>query len=126
MPHLVLEYSANVDCPPDLPVLFRQLHEVLAETGGIRRDNCKSRARPADPFLVGSGSESDAFVHLDIRFLEGRPAEVKQALGQQALDLLLGWFQNSSDRLQLQITVEIQDIRRSSYFKYPAGTLTPQ
>ena len=72
MPHLVLEYSANVDCPPDLPVLFGWFHEVLAETGGIRHDNCESRARPADPFLVGSGSESDAFVHLDIRFLEGR------------------------------------------------------
>ena len=54
-------------------VLFGQLHEVLAETGGTRRDNCKSRAR-----------------------------------------------------LQLRVTVEIQDIRRASYFKYPAGTLTPQ
>lgn len=126
MPHLVLEYSANVDCPADLPLLFGQLHDVLAEAGGIRRDNCKSRARPADPFLVGSGSESDAFVHLDIRFLEGRSPEVKQAIGQQSLDLLLTWFRHSADRFRLQITVEIQEIRRSSYFKYPAGTLTPQ
>jgi 5-carboxymethyl-2-hydroxymuconate isomerase len=86
----------------------------LAETGGIRRDNCKSRARPADPFLVGSGSESDAFVHLDIRLLQGRPSEVKQAIGQQLLNLLQNWFQHSSDRLRLQITVEIQDIRRES------------
>ena len=126
MPHLVLEYSANVDCPPDLPVLFGQLHDVLEESGGIRRENCKSRARVADPFLVGSGGESGAFVHLDIRFLEGRSAEVKQAIGQLSLDLLLAWFRRSADRLDLQITVEIQDIRRSSYFKYPAGTLTPQ
>lgn len=126
MPHPVLEYSANIDCPPDLPVLFGRLHEVLAETGGIRRDNCKSRARPADPFLVGSGSESDAFVHLDIRLLQGRPSEVKQAIGQQLLNLLQNWFQHSSDRLRLQITVEIQDNRCESYFKYPAGILTPQ
>jgi 5-carboxymethyl-2-hydroxymuconate isomerase len=126
MPHLVLEYSASIDCPPDLPVLFARLHEVLAETGGIRRDNCKSRARPADPFLVGSGSEADAFVHLDIRFLQGRSSAVKQALGQQLLNLPQKWFQHSSDRLRLQTTLEIQDIRRASYCKYPEGTLTPQ
>ena len=65
-------------------------------------------------------------MHLDMRFLEGRSTEVKQAIGQQSLDLLLAWFRRSADRLDLQITVEIQDIRRSSYFKYPAGTLTPQ
>ena len=107
-------------------MLFGQLHEVLAESGGTRRDNCKSRARPADRFLVGSGSESDAFAHLDVRFLESRSPEVKQTIGQQLLDLLQNWFQHSSDRLQLRVTVEIQDIRRASYFKYPAGTLTPQ
>ena len=31
----------------------------------------------------------------------------------------------ASDDLALQITVEIQDIRRASYFKYPPGTLGP-
>ena len=126
MPHLVLEYSANVECPPELSRLFGQLHDILAETGGIRRANCKSRARIAQPYLVGSGGEADAFVHLEIRFLEGRPAEVKQAIGEASLDLLQAWFQDPLQRLELQITVEIQDIQRASYFKFPAGTLTPQ
>jgi 5-carboxymethyl-2-hydroxymuconate isomerase len=45
MPHLVLDYSANVDCPADLPMPYGQLNAVLAETVGIRRDNCDSRVR---------------------------------------------------------------------------------
>ena len=62
-----------------------------------------------------------------VRNTEVAIAQVKQAIGQQSLDLLLAWFRRSAARLDLQITVEIQDIRRSSYFKYPAGsTLTPR
>jgi len=124
MPHLTLEYSANVTVESDLASLFHRLHEALVQTGGIRLENCKSRAYPARDFLVGSGSEGSAFVHLDIRFLEGRPAEVRQSIGQEARDILVEWFQFSVDTLDLQVTVEVRDIERALYFKFPEGTLS--
>ena len=99
---------------------------MLAESGGIRRDNCKSRARIAEPFLVGSGNPAQGFVHLDIRFLEGRSAQTKQVIGQEALAVLRTWFTSSAAKLALQITVELGDIARSSYFKEPDGTFTRQ
>ncbi len=125
MPHLTLEYSANVDPPPDLPGLFLRLHQVLASTGGIRIDNCKSRARVARDFLIATGETSEGFVHLDVRFLEGRPAATRQEVGDRLLEVLRSAFRDSAEGLELQITVEIQEIRRSGYFKYPRGTLTP-
>lgn len=126
MPHLQLEYSANIPSPPDLQVLFKKLHGVLHEKGGIRLENCKSRARIAEDFFVGSGHKSYGFVHLDIRFLEGRAPEVKKIIGLAARDLLLEWFNDAVSNLKIQITVEIGDIERDSYFKYPEGTLTRQ
>ena len=125
MPHLTLEYSANVDCPSNLADLFKRLHGVLVEKGGIKLENCKSRGRVAEDFFVASGRESDGFVHLDIRFLEGRPPEVKRVVGQESCDLLIEWFHDSVEKLDLQITVEVRDIRRTFYFKHPEGTLTP-
>jgi 5-carboxymethyl-2-hydroxymuconate isomerase len=126
VPHLTLEYSANVECPGDLRQLFARLHGVLAEVGGIRPGNCKSRGRVAQDYLVSSGGERDAFVHLDIRFLEGRPPQIRQQIGELALATLTDWFQASLEKLELQVTVEIRDIARSRYFKHPEGTLTPQ
>ncbi len=119
MPHLILEYSTNVRETTKLGPLFSRLHTLLSETAGIDVNNCKSRARPADDYFVAEGGEREAFVHLDIRFLEGRSTEVKQAVGAQSLEVLRTWFSESDSALALQITVEIRDIDRRSYFKHP-------
>jgi 5-carboxymethyl-2-hydroxymuconate isomerase len=123
MPHLVLEYSSNVAFPPDPGRLFDRLHRGLHETGGISIGNCKSRARAADPFYVASGEGAGAFVHLDVRFLEGRSNEVLDAVGRGALETLEHWFREAGENLDLQLTVEIREIERSAYFKFPEGTL---
>ena len=125
MPHLTLEYSPNVGVDADLAGLFRRLHEVLVETGGIRLENCKSRAYVARDFLVGAGGGASGFVHLDVRFLEGRPPELRQSLGREMLDILMERFRSSVEALDLQVTVEVRDMQRSFYFKHPEGTLTP-
>lgn len=125
MPHLTLEYSPNVLVESDFTDLFRKLHAILAQTGGIRLENCKSRAYLAQEFFIGSGAQASGFIHLDIRFLEGRPNEIKRAIGQETRDALMEWFQSSVEALDLQITVEVRDIERSFYFKFPEGTLTP-
>ncbi len=131
MPHLRLEYSSN--CPTDgtLIELFAALHDVLVEVGGILRDNCKSRAYPADPFLIADGSpgpdgKARAFLHLDVRFMDGRSKALKQSVGAALRDVLLEHFAEAAAGMDLQVTVEIRDIDRELYFKHPEGTLTPQ
>lgn len=123
MPQIRLEYSGNIveEIVPEK--LLAGIHEVLRDTGGIRIGNCKSRSYRCEPFRVGAGEEKGGFVHLEVRILEGRTPEMKQALGKGILDVLSAYFEKSLELLELQITVEICDIRRDSYFKYPAGTL---
>ena len=125
MPHLTLEYSSNLAPQTDISVLFEEIHGFLSDTAGIRIENCKSRARIADPFFVGTGEANNAFVHLDVRFMEGRTLEVKQQLGEQIKDALVTGFGAKRSAMDIQITVEVRDIERANYVKYPQGTLTP-
>jgi 5-carboxymethyl-2-hydroxymuconate isomerase len=125
LPHLTLEYSSNVRIDRDLTTLFADLHDILEQTGGVRRDNCKSRARSVETFLIGSGSPRDAFVHLDIRLLNGRAVDVRQRICQQAKNAITAWFESSLESLDLQVTVEVREIDRRCYAKHPDGTLTP-
>ncbi len=97
------------------------LHAILAEVGGIDRANCKSRVRIATDYLVAEGIRNDAFIHLDVRFLEGRSPELKQVMGERMLETLREWFSGSAEEFALQITVEIQDIERTGYFKWADG-----
>ena len=87
--------------------------------------NCKSRWREVDEWVVGAGEGPSAFVHLDLRFMEGRPEEVKRALGVALLEILRAYFGPPQSGTDLQITVEIQDIRKVAYFKDPPGALGP-
>ena len=125
MPHLTIEYTANLDEFAGDRSLLLSLHQLLHSVAGIDIHNCKSRWRMMDEWLVGDGSTSSAFVHLDIRFLEGRPQDVKHAVGAGALELLREHFAGASEDRDLQITVEVLDIRRAFYFKDPPGTLGP-
>ena len=125
MPQIHLEYSSNLIDQPDLVELFTSIHQLLPSVAGIRIDNCKSRAREANDFLIGDGNESNAFIHLSVRFIEGRPAEVNQAIGEQRLAILKQSYSASVVALKLPITVEVEDIARETYFKHPEGSLTP-
>ena len=125
MPHIVLEYSSNLPELADFRALFDDIHQALNRIGGIRLENCKSRARAAEHYYIGDGNPDNAFIHLDVEFVRGRSAEVKQAIGRECLELVKRYYHLHRSDL-LQITVKIDDIAPDFYFKDPAGTLNYQ
>ena len=123
MPQIELEYSSNVP-EVNFSDLFREIHLAVHEIAGIRLQNCKSRARVAEQYFIGNGEVDNAFVHLQIRFIEGRTATTKQAVGEQCLSILKQCYGVSI--AAMQITVVVDDLLRDFYFKHPEGSLTPQ
>ena len=126
MPNILLEYSTNVSEVVDYKLLFIEIHKILNEVAGIKLDNCKSRVSEIERFHIGDGHPSNAFVQMSISFIAGRSDEVKQNVGEACLDCLKQFYEKSMEKLDLQLTVELIDIRREDYFKYPEGTFTPQ
>jgi 5-carboxymethyl-2-hydroxymuconate isomerase len=123
MPHLTIEYTNNA-CPTvELDQLFARMHAVLNDVGGIKKKNCKSRAVELDRFYVGDGDADAAFVHADLKFLEGRSSTLKREIGNAILTTLRECFSAAAEATDLQITVEISDITRSAYFKIPQVSL---
>jgi len=125
MPQITLEYTANIGEETDFKNLFLQLHSVLEDTGKINIENCKSRALKHENYAIGKGETENAFVHLTVKILEGRPAELKQKIADNLLSVLVKTYSVSKEQLNLQITVELLDIQRQFYFKYPGNTFTP-
>ncbi len=126
MPHIQLEYSEN--CQPAEPFasLFGQVHGTLSEIGGIKIDNCKSRAVCHSEFFIADGDVAHAFAHLSIRFVAGRTESTKRKIGAKCMEHLQAFFREQINDLDLQITVEVRDIQLAEYHKYPEGTLTSQ
>ncbi|MFW9995814.1 MAG: 5-carboxymethyl-2-hydroxymuconate Delta-isomerase [Candidatus Odinarchaeota archaeon] len=126
MPQIILEYSSNIKENVDFRKLFSDIHHIIETTGGVKIENCKSRAKCQDDYFIGTGKTDSAFIHLEIQWIEGRTEEVKTQLGRDLLNLLKGNYISSLETLGIQITVHLIDIAKNSYFKYPGGTLTVQ
>ena len=115
MPHITLEYTDNIGSQIDFRHFFSELHVLLKERGGMDVKNCKSRAIRLEEFLLADGNTPSAFMHLSIRIFAGRTPDLKRILSVLAKDLLLEYVSEPAP----EITVEIIDIDREAYTKYP-------
>ncbi len=115
MPHLVLEYSANVPDQPDFRRVLLDLHDVLVASSLFERKDVKSRTVRHDVFAVADGAEDRAFVALSIAILDGRSDDVKAVLSEAALEVLVRAFPRLVAGGRGAISVEIRDLHRASY-----------
>jgi 5-carboxymethyl-2-hydroxymuconate isomerase len=124
MPQVTLQYTSNIKPPNGFYQLFSDVHKTIHDIAGIKIDNCKSRSIPLDNYYIGDGSDNKGFLHLEVKIMEGRTSMVKSELGKSLLQILTNQFTESIKLLELQITVEIIDIQKNFYYKYPEGTLS--
>lgn len=115
MPHLVLEYTANVPDRPDLGRVLLDLHEALLSAAPFERKDLKSRAVCHGVFAVADGAEDRSFVALSIAILEGRSDELKTTLADAALDVLVRAYPKLVAGGRGAISVEVRDLHRASY-----------
>lgn len=80
MPHLTLEYSANIEGRADIAALCRELHGAVMASGLFELGAVRVRAFAAQHFAVADLDPRNSFIDLSFRIGEGRtPADVKAA-----------------------------------------------
>jgi 5-carboxymethyl-2-hydroxymuconate isomerase len=115
MPHLTIEYSANLRNFGGFSKLCQELAQVLVAQqsqgaqvypiGGIR-----VRAIVAEHWCIGDGSLLDAaFVHARLQIGAGRTDEVKQATGDALFEKLKAHFAREFDSQGLALSLEISE-----------------
>jgi len=124
MPQIKLEYTDNIPDKINFEDTFSKIHHLLHDIAGIAIHNCKSRAVKLDKYYIGDGISKSKFVHLEIALLEGRTKEIKQRIAEEILQILKKNYLTKRLIDDLQVTVEIKDIKKEFYFKYPEGTFS--
>ena len=78
MPHLIVEYSANIEGELKLDALMARLRDCAVETGVFPLAGIRVRGARRDRFVIADGDPEHAFVHVMVRVGHGRPAEVRR------------------------------------------------
>ena len=85
MPHIIAEYSANLEDRLDAGRLVADLHQAAIETGIAELVGIRTRAVRREHFRVADGHPANGFVHITARLRRGRTAEARKALGRALL-----------------------------------------
>ena len=86
MPHVIIEYSANVAEHHDIDELVEVVHAAALADGLPALDALRTRAEERTAFRVADGAETNAFVAIHARIGPGRDADAKQRFLAAVLD----------------------------------------
>jgi 5-carboxymethyl-2-hydroxymuconate isomerase len=110
MPHIIAEYSANLDDSLDVRGLLGDLHQCMIDSGLAEIAAIRTRAERRDMFCVADGNLKNAFVHITARLRIGRPEDQRTKLADAMLAATDKRLERAHALHPIAITVEIEEI----------------
>jgi len=81
VPHLRIEYSANLEARADVPGLVAVLYDTMKASGLFELGGIRVRAYRADHVAVADLHPENAFAHITLRMGFGRSVEDRKRVG---------------------------------------------
>jgi 5-carboxymethyl-2-hydroxymuconate isomerase len=117
LPHLIVEYSANIEDQIALDALLDKLHTCALRTGVFPIGGLRVRAHRADAYRIADKAPDNGFVHVTAIIGHGRPLDVQQRAGEELLAALTEHLQALYERSPLAISLNIQESHPVLNFK---------
>lgn len=117
MPHVIVEYSANLERHVDPQALIDDIHAAvmplkLADIAALR-----VRAAPRPHWRIADGNSDNMFIAATARLRIGRSFEQRQELGRTILAAIERRLGAVLDREAVGITVEVHEIDPEMTFR---------
>jgi len=107
MPHITVEYSANVCEVVDIEELLKSVHGGVLETGVVPLSGLRTRGVARDQYVIADGHVDNMFIAVTARLAPRSHDERRLVLGAivDAIDNYVG-----EDGQRMMISVELQQI----------------
>jgi 5-carboxymethyl-2-hydroxymuconate isomerase len=115
MPHIIAEYSANLEPLLDARKLIDALHLAAIATGIAEPAAVRTRAERRDVFRVADDNPANGFVHVVARLRIGRPQDRLKALGEALLAAVEEGLAEAFKSHPIGVTVEIHEINHLTF-----------
>ena len=110
MPHLMIDYSANVEPDVDMGALCDTLRDVAASIDAFPLAGVKVRAVRVDHYAIADGNPEHGFIDISVRIREGRDMHTKQNAAQKLFDAANEFVADVMQRRSLALSLELRDI----------------
>ena len=110
MPHVIVEYSANIEDKIRVPQLLATLHETMDQTGIAEIAGLRTRAERRDDFRIADNHASNGFVAIIVRIAQGRPLEARKMVLEKVTAAVNKHLETVFATTPLALSVEVQEI----------------
>lgn len=110
MPHLVIQYSENLDAVTDMQALCSALHGVMIETGLFPLGGIRVRAQACAAYAIADLDPANGFADLVLRMGTGRTPEEKKRAGDALVSAAQEHFQALLDEPHFALSLEVVEI----------------
>lgn len=110
MPHVLVEYSANVADHVPPTELVAVMHKAMIANGIGPLAGLRTRAMCRDDYLVADDHPDNMFIAVTVRIGKGRDPQVRQACVADLMAALKNHLQSIVDVLPIALSVELQEI----------------
>ena len=117
MPHLIVEYSANVEERIDLAELLNELHEAASRYDVFPLGGLRTRAERRDHYRIADTHPDNGFIHVTAIIGHGRPLEVRKEVGEGLFATLCEFLDESFEDTPLAISFNIQEFHPELSYK---------
>jgi 5-carboxymethyl-2-hydroxymuconate isomerase len=114
MPHVVVEYSANLEEQLDIRALLKKIHDAVLASGVFKVSALRTRAERREVYVIADGDPDNAFIHVDVRMGPGRDAATRMSISQSVLDTIVAETREVFARTGLGLSVEVREIDNSA------------
>ena len=118
MPHIVIEYSANLESDIDIPALVVALHETAVGIPDLPVGGLRTRTARRDQYRIADGHTDNGFINVTLRIAEGRSLEVRQQAGEELFETLKGFVAPQFERRPMSLSLEVQEIQAETRWKH--------
>ena len=117
MPHLIVEYSANVEQDIEIAKLIEHLHAATAAIDAFPLAGLRTRAAKREHYRIADGHPDNRFIHVTLKIGHGRSLEIRQQAGEEIFSKLVAYLAPLSERIPLAISFEIQELAEHTSYK---------
>lgn len=110
MPHLNIEYSANLEEVLDVQALVDRIHETALETGIFPLGGVRTRAEARKYYRIANGDPRAGYIHMLVRIGSGRDFDVRRAAGEKIFAALCDFTDELYRSRPLALSFELHEI----------------
>lgn len=121
MPHLILEYSANLEDALDMGGLCEAIRAEAARIDTFPLAGVRVRAIAVDHYAIADGNPKHGFIDISVRLRAGRPDEVKADAAARVFEAARGFVAPVMEKRSIALSLEMRDI--DPVLSHKAGTI---